>query len=206
MGSQRPPAWKLAADLIRGAADQALDYADSLARSQAESLWKRAVGDLDRHCEQLADGLESEFSAGHGTGGYHGDTMPGHPLSWYAEFSPRSRRPTPDYRPRPGMTEHEFATELIGAALRDSTPALATVGVQVDFRQTAGTLRYSSAVTRGGNTIAEGPSGVINAPHGAAGSAGQIKAAVRDIGDFIDGNAPLVYAQLREITADQSVN
>jgi hypothetical protein len=203
MGSQRPRPWQVAADLIRGAADQALDYADSAARSQAEALWERGFNDLHSHYERLADGLPSEFCGGHSTGGHHGDQIAGHPLSWYASFCPRSRHSARSYRPGPGMTEQDFVTGFIGEVFRNSQPGLPEVGVQVDFTHASGTLRYSSGVTRGGHIIAEGPAGVISAPRGVSGCYGRIKAALRDIGDFIDGTGPLISAQLREISADQ---
>jgi hypothetical protein len=78
-------AWNVAVGLIRSAADEALDHADSLARSQADVIWERAHDDLRRRFERVADQLQLEFNLGHGGGGSHGED-PGHPLHWQASF------------------------------------------------------------------------------------------------------------------------
>ena len=198
MASQWARAWNVAAGLIRSAADQALDHADILARSQADVLWERAYEDLQRHFEWLADRLEPQFNLGHSAGGGHGEDL-AHPLHWCASFMTSSGRPTT-------ATRHASVAEAIRAAVEDSAPAGPDVGFRVDFEHTGGTLRYSSGVSRGGHSVAEGPSCVINAPHGVIGCYGQIKAVLRDIGSFIDSREPVIRDQLRELSGDQADN
>lgn len=197
MASQRDRAWKLAAGLVRGVADQAGEYAEGLARSQADAFWESAFNDLTRRYKQIADRLPSELIGGYGSGGDF-CKRPGKPLSWHASFTPRFRRQMPTVR----GTDHRAFTEFINEAFQDSTQAPPEVDLHVDFEETGGTLRFSSGVSRSGHTIAAGPAGVINARHGVIGSYGEVKAALRDIGDFIDNSEPLIQDQLRKLSAD----
>jgi hypothetical protein len=197
VASQWARAWNVAVGLIRSAADQALDQADKLALSQADVLWERAYDDVHSRFKQLADRLQPEFNLGHSSGGNHGEN-PEHPLHWYASFITSSGRPVTVIR-------HASFAEAI-RTFEDSAPAGPDVGLWVDFEHTGGTLRYSSGVSRGAHTVAEGPSGVIDAPHGVIGCYGQIKAVLRDIGNFIDSSDPVVRDQLREASRDQAGN
>jgi len=70
-----------------------------------------------------------------------------------------------------------------------------------DVEHAGGTLQHGSGVGRGGHAVAEDPSGAIDAPRGVIGSYGMVKAAVRDIGAFIDGSEPVIRGQLRELSA-----
>jgi len=198
VASQWARACNVAAGLIRSAADKALDHAESLARSQADVLWERAYDDLQRRFERLADRLEPEFNLGHGAGGSHGED-PRHPLHWWASFMTSSGRPVT-------ATQHASVAEAIAAAVEDSAPAGPDVGLRVDFEHTGEMLRYSSGVSRGGHTVAEGPSGVIDAADGVIGCYGQIKAVLRDIGTFIDSSEPVIRDQLRELSKDRAGN
>jgi hypothetical protein len=149
-------AWNIAAGLVRSVADQALDHADCLARSQADVLWERAFDDLQRRFERFADRLEPEFNLGHAVGGSHGED-PRHPLHWWASVMTSSMRPVT-------ATRLASVAEAIRAAHEDSAAGL-DVGFRVDFEHTGGTLRYGSCVLRGGQTVAAGPTGLIDAPH-----------------------------------------
>lgn len=172
----------MAAGLIRSAADQAVDHADRLARSQADVLWERAYDELQGRFERLADRLQPDFNLGHGGGGSHGED-PGLPVLWWASFMTSSGRPVT-------ATRQASVAEAIRAAFEDSAPAGPDVGLRVEFEHSGRTFRYSSGVSRGGHTIAEGPSGVIDAPHGVIGCYGEIKAVLRGIGNFIDCSEP----------------
>lgn len=198
VASQWGRAWNVAAGLLRGAADQALDHADSLAKSQADVLWERAYDDLQKCFERLAGRLEPEFNLGHGAGGSHGED-PGYPLHWWASFMMSSGRPVTG-------TRHASIAEAIRTALEDSAATGPELGFRVDFEHAGGTLRYSSGVSRGGHTIAGGPAGFIDAPHGVIGCYGQIKAVLRDIGNFIDSSEPVIRDQLRKLSNDQAGN
>jgi hypothetical protein len=103
-------------------------------------------------------------------------------------------------------TRDASVAEAIRAAFEESAPGGPDVGLRVDFEHTGGTLRYSSGVSRGGHTVAEGPAGVIDVPHGVTGSYGQIKTVLRDIGNFIDSGEPVIRDQLRGTSGDQAVS
>lgn len=190
MASQWARAWNVATGLIRSAADQALDHAGSLARSQADVLWERAYEDLTRRFERLAGRLEPEFNLGRGSGGSHGED-PRYPLHWHADFmtSPGGSA---------AATAHASLDDAIRAAFEGSAPAGPDVKLSVDVEHADETLRYSSGISRGGHAIAEGPSGLMEAKHGVVGCYAQIKAVLRDIGNFIDSSEPVIRDQLRE--------
>jgi hypothetical protein len=196
VASQWERAWTVAVGLIRSAADQALDHADNLARSQADVLWERAYDDLQRHFDRLADQLQPEFNVGHAAGGSHGEDS-GHPLEWWASFRTSSGQTM-------RVTGYSPVDEAIRAAFLGNARGGPDVGLRVDFEHAGRTLRYSSGVSRGGHTVSEGPSGVIDAPHGVIACYGQIKAVLRDLGNFIDNSEPVVRDQLRELSKGQA--
>jgi hypothetical protein len=75
---------------------------------------------------------------------------------------------------------------------------MSEITMRADFVHDAGTLRYSSGIAVGSQVLVEGPVGVIDAPHGVMGCCREIKAAVRDIGLFIEGCEHVIRDHLRE--------
>ena len=87
-----------------------------------------------------------------------------------------------------------------------------SVDVRVDFRQDGiddrglyditsqrgvTVLRYTSQISRQHEVLREGPSGVIDVRYGALGSHGKIKAAIAEIGQFIEDSDPFIREQLQ---------
>jgi hypothetical protein len=58
-------------------------------------------------------------------------------------------------------------------------------------------LRYTTTISRRGEVLREGPSGVIDVRHGAIGSYTAIKAAIAEIGRFIEDSSPFIREQLQ---------
>ena len=58
-------------------------------------------------------------------------------------------------------------------------------------------LRYTSQISRQHEVLREGPSGVIDVRDGAIGSYGKIKAAIAEIGQFIEDSGPFIREQLQ---------
>jgi hypothetical protein len=94
--------------------------------------------------------------------------------------------------------------ELLSTRVRPVGP---DIGLRVDFEHTGGTLRHSSGASRGGHgTPSPRPVRRHRRTIRVPGCYWQIRAVLRDIGTFIDGNEPVVRDQLRELSRNQPGN
>ena len=153
-------------------------------------MWERAFDDLHRHFARLAALVQAEFNVGWSSGGTADDDWD-YPLHWWAEFSSSSSRPVT-------AVGRYTVAEALSAVSDGSASDKSEITIRADFVHDAGTLRYSSGITAGSQVPVAGPAGVIDAPHGLMGCYRETKAAVRDIGLFIEGSGNVIRDHLRE--------
>jgi hypothetical protein len=184
-------------------ADQARQRLDEFSAAQSEGIWERANRTLHDHYARLAESVESSMNIGWGLGGPQ--ATPACPLRSHASY----RLPGRAYPIEGEGLEGLLASFALGA----DSASPPSVEVNVDFRQDGAderstvdylasrrsvtALRYTVRISRRDEVLREGPTGVIEVRHGAIGSYGAIKAAIAEIGRFIEDSGPFIREQLR---------
>jgi hypothetical protein len=170
------------ADQARQRIEEALT---DLSTNQAEGVWRQAERDLQEHYERLRESLRPmNVGWGHTVSG----TTPEHPLGSHASFNLPA-----------GYVFSDDGTLVTTVGNPDTPP----VDVTVDFWHHGSQLRYTSEVSRRGSALREGPSGVIDCPSGVIGSYSAIKAAMAEIGQFIDASGPVIREHLSELARER---
>jgi hypothetical protein len=182
-------------------ADQARQQLGEFSATQSEGIWEQANRTLHDHYARLAESIQTSMNIGWGHGGGPQAT-PAYPLRSHASYSlPGGRQ---------FSSEQEMWADLQRGA---ANAAPLAIDVSVDFRQedtdqrgiydyirsqrAVTALRYTTTISRRGEVVRDGPSGVIDVRDGAIGSYGKIKAAIAEIGRFIEDSGPFIRGQLK---------
>lgn len=198
------PEWErlrgVAAGMAEWLADQARQRREEFSATQSEGIGEQANHTLHDHYAGLAESIRTSMNIGWGYGGGPQAT-PAYPLRSHASYS------------LPGGRQYSSEQELWADLQRGANADLPAIEVSVDFRQdgtdqrgiydyihsqrAVTALRYTTTISRRGEVLRDGPSGVIDVRDGAIGSYGKIKAAIAEIGRFIEDSGPFIRGQLK---------